>query len=56
MFQTKASRFLNTVTADEIIENDLIKSEFVEHVDKIYFDIDRMKLLQIAMKQIEIDK
>jgi hypothetical protein len=29
------------MSADEIIDNDMIKSEFIEHVDKIYFDIDR---------------
>jgi hypothetical protein len=56
MFQTKASKFLDTMTADEIIENDLIKTEFIEHVDKIYFDVDRQKLLEIAMKKIDIDK
>lgn len=44
------------MTADEIIENDLIKTEFIEHVDKIYFDVDRQKLLEIAMKKIDIDK
>ena len=44
------------MTADEIIENDLIKTEFIEHVDKIYFDVDRKKLLEIAMKKIDIDK
>ena len=55
MFQTSASKFLDTMTADEIIENDLIKSEFIEHVDKIYFDVDRMKLLEIAIRKIDID-
>ncbi len=44
------------MTAEEIIENDLIKTEFIEHVDKIYFDVDRKKLLEIAMKKIDIDK
>jgi hypothetical protein len=56
MFQTSASKFLDTMTADEIIENDLIKSEFIEHVDKIYFDVDRMKLIEIAIRKIDIDK
>lgn len=44
------------MTPDEILENDLIKTEFIEHVDKIYFDVDRKKLLEIVLKKIDIDK
>ena len=41
MFKTKAGQFLDTMTAEEIVSNEMIKNEFIEHVDKIYFDIDR---------------
>jgi hypothetical protein len=44
------------MTAEEIVENDMIKNEFIEHMDKIYFDVDRQKLLEVAMKKIDIDK
>jgi hypothetical protein len=39
----------------EIIENNAIKREFVDQLDKIYFEIDKKKLLDVGIKQLDYD-